>query len=175
MKRRALWIVALAAVLGGLFEFALFSGSTNGASANGVASIGARAPEITLTDFDGETFSLADYLGTPIVLNFWASWCPVCAGEMPDFERVHQELGDKVVFLGVDQRDDRGEATDLAHSTHVTYRLADDPQGVVYDAFGTGSMPTTAFITADGKVADVVAGGLTADQLRDLIERDFSM
>jgi peroxiredoxin len=92
---------------------------------------------------------------------------------MPDFEKVHQDVKEQVAFIGIDQRDDRSAAEDLAHQTGVTYRLAEDPDGRVFDAFGGVGMPTTVFIDADGRVVDVVTGQLNEALLRDFINRSF--
>lgn len=131
------------------------------------------ATEIELTDFEGRSFSLSDYRGTPVVVNFWASWCPSCIAEMPDFERVHKSLGEEVAFVGINQSDSRDAADRLAHETGVSYRLAEDPNGRAFEAFGGLGMPTTAFIDADGQILDVVVGQLSAGQLEGYIERLF--
>jgi thiol-disulfide isomerase/thioredoxin len=133
------------------------------------------APELTLTDFEGHSFSFADYEGRPVVVNFWASWCPPCASEMPDFERVHQDVGEEVVFLGIDQRDGREDALELARQTGVTYRLVWDPRGEVFDAFGGPGMPTTVFIDAEGTVVEIIPGQLSVGLLRDHIKRNFGV
>jgi thiol-disulfide isomerase/thioredoxin len=139
----------------------------------GTASRGRPAPRIELPDFQGRPVRLADFRGRPVVLNFWASWCPACIAEMPAFERVHRRLGDRVAFIGINQRDQRGAALDLAERTGVSYRLAVDPAGRSFDAFGGFGMPTTALIRADGTVADVVVGQLDEALLTDRIRRDL--
>ena len=148
-------------------------GRASDVSVEGRAAPGRTSPDVQLVDFDGDQFALSDYHGTPVVLNFWASWCPNCVAEMPDFEKVHQDVKEQVAFIGIDQRDDRSAAEDLAHQTGVTYRLAEDPDGRVFDAFGGVGMPTTVFIDADGRVVDVVTGQLNEALLRDLINRSF--
>ncbi len=145
-------------------------GDDGSTQATGQASIGEVAPAVEMVDFDGVTLTLEEYRGTPVVLNFWASWCPFCVAEMPDFERVSQAFGDDVAFLGVNLRDDSAQAVSLAGQTGVTYRLAADPSGVVYGAFGGTSMPTTVFIDADGVVREVVAGQMSADALTSNIQ-----
>jgi thiol-disulfide isomerase/thioredoxin len=127
-------------------------------------------PDFTLQGFGGGgRVSAADFRGTPLVLNFWASWCPFCIEEMPGFERVHREFGDAVAFLGVDLQDDPTLARDLAKRTGVTYRLAEDPDGSVYAAVGGLGMPTTLLVSADGRIEQKVTGPLGPDQLRRLI------
>jgi thiol-disulfide isomerase/thioredoxin len=151
------------------------SGLGGGVSVVGRATPGATSPEVHLVDFDGEPLALADYRGTPVVLNFWASWCPSCVAEMPVFEKVYQGLKVEVAFIGIDQRDDRSTAEELARRTGVNYRLAEDPDGRVFDAFGGVGMPTTAFIDANGEVVDVVTGQLTEELLRHHIARSFGV
>ncbi|MGI8774125.1 MAG: TlpA family protein disulfide reductase [Actinomycetota bacterium] len=136
---------------------------------------GAGATTMELTDFEGRRFSLADYRGKPVVVNFWASWCPSCVAEMPDFEQVHTALGEEVAFVGINQSDTEEAAVDLAHETGVSYRLAADPDGRAFEAFGGLGMPTTAFIDADGNIADVVVGQLSKSQLESYIDRLFSV
>jgi cytochrome c biogenesis protein CcmG, thiol:disulfide interchange protein DsbE len=134
----------------------------------GVAAVGWPAPRVELPGLHGGRVRLADLRGRPIVVNFWASWCPPCVAEMPDFERVHWRLGDRVAFLGVNQRDQPQAAEELARTTGVTYPLAVDPAGRSFDAFGGRGMPTSVLIRADGTVAEVFAGPLD-EQL--LVER----
>jgi cytochrome c-type biogenesis protein len=165
----------------GLFGIAVLAGGPRGGTqVSGTAAPGGSAPEVTLTDFDGESFSLQDYEGRPVVLNFWASWCPFCAAEMPDFEKVHRSVSDDVVFLGIDQCEScqggsRDAAERLARETGVTYRLAEDPAGSVFVAFGGSSMPTTIFIDADGRVVEHVGAMLSESQLRDHLSRLFGV
>ncbi|GMR01802.1 MAG: TlpA disulfide reductase family protein [Acidimicrobiia bacterium] len=147
------------------------------AAASGQASKGAPAPSVEMVDFDGEQVTLSQYseAGMPVVLNFWASWCPFCIAEMPDFERVSQATLDEVAFIGVNLQDDQSLATSLAEETGVTYRLTRDPQGVVYAAFGGIGMPTTVFVDASGIVREVVTGQLSESQLRSKIAEYFSV
>jgi len=179
-RKRALMVtgaVVAAAIVG---VAALSAGPRGGKSATGTAALGEPAPEVTLTDFEGEAFSLQDYEGRPVVMNFWASWCPFCAAEMPDFEKVHRSVSEDVTFLGIDQCEScqggsRDAAERLAHETGVSYRLAEDPNGSVFVAFGGSSMPTTIFIDANGRVVESVGGMMSEGQLRDYIARLFGV
>lgn len=130
---------------------------------------------VALSDFDGGEFTLETYRGRPVVVNFWASWCPSCAAEMPAFEQVHRRFEGTVEFLGINHSDRRSSAEELARSTGVTYRLAEDPEGQLFIAFGGTGMPTTGFIDADGRIADVVVGQLSAQQLISLIEEHLEV
>lgn len=124
---------------------------------------------VSLTD-DSVIIDLADHAGTPVVLNFWASWCVPCRREMPALEVAHEEFAGQVVFVGVNHQDDRDAALDLVAEAGVTYSSVYDPQGQVardYELFG---MPTTVFITAEGRIAGRHTGALTLADLRAAIE-----
>lgn len=171
--RRSQLVVALAVIAAlavGLFVFR--SGGDEQAGA--VESEGEQPPAITFEYFDGGTGTLADFAGRPVVLNFWASWCPACVAEMPDFQAVHEELGDEVVFLGMDMQDvSRAAALSLVESTGVDYVLADDPTGEIFQAFGGFSMPTTVFINSSGEVVDTHNGTIFAADLTARINELF--
>ena len=74
------------------------------------------APDFTVYDREGNPVRLSDYAGKPVVLNFWASWCPPCKSEMPDFHAAYEELGDQVQFLMVNATDGSRETVDTAAS-----------------------------------------------------------
>ena len=131
---------------------------------------GPPAPDREFETFDGEVTSLEAFQGTPVVVNFWASWCAPCIAEMPDFEEVHQEVRDEVRFLGLNTQDSREAADELVERTGVTYDLALDPDGDLFRDFEVFAMPTTFFVDADGHIAHQHSGLATKQQLRDLIE-----
>jgi thiol-disulfide isomerase/thioredoxin len=122
------------------------------------------------SDFDsGRTMTLTEFEGEPIVVNLWSSTCPSCIHEMPDFETVSQELRGEVTFIGINVDADRGAAEELAAKTGVTYQLGVDDDLMFSVLLEVISMPTTAFITADGEVAEVRGGQLSAEALREQI------
>lgn len=118
---------------------------------------------------DARYLSLSEIRGIPIVINFWASWCPSCASEMPEFEAVHREFSDQVEFVGVNLADSEDRALDLVSRTGVTYRLVSDADGSYYRAVRGLGMPLTLFVTADGHIAKKVSGEIDAAALRKLI------
>jgi thiol-disulfide isomerase/thioredoxin len=116
---------------------------------------------------------LGDLLtGAPIVVNFFAPWCAPCVDEMPAFERVHQDVGDEVTFVGLAVPPDVEGALDTVAATGVTYPTYADSLDDALVFFGGINMPTTVFLDADGEVLDVHTGPLTEDELRaDLADR----
>ena len=139
-------------------------------------SAGEPAPDIVLEYFDGTTGTLADFQGRPVVVNFWASWCPACVAEMPDFEAVHQRFGGDVAFVGIDLQDvSREVAERFIVDTGVTYPIADDPTGETYAAFGGFAMPTTLFIDAGGNIVGRQDGAIFEDQLAEMVAGLFGV
>jgi thiol-disulfide isomerase/thioredoxin len=173
--------LALVAALGVLALFddgddgdaAAGSGSGDGATSDGYeltpsGELPTSAAEVRLAALDGgEDRMLGDLLGTtPVVVNFFASWCVPCIDEMPAFERVHQDVGDQVTFLGMANRDSPEDALATVEATGVTYPTFDDPGAGALTWFGGLAMPTTVFIDTSGNVVDVNSGALTEAQLR---------
>jgi cytochrome c biogenesis protein CcmG/thiol:disulfide interchange protein DsbE len=128
--------------------------------------------QVELAALDGgRDRRLGEYLERrrPVVLNFFASWCAPCLREMPAFEAVHQELGDRVTFLGLAYQDNSDRALEMVERTGVTYPSYADAGGRAITYFGGINMPTTVFIGADGEVAGVTSQPLTERQLRDQV------
>jgi cytochrome c biogenesis protein CcmG, thiol:disulfide interchange protein DsbE len=102
----------------------------------------------------------------PTVVNLWASWCFPCRTEMPEFQKVHFALGDRVRFLGVDTRDFQREARASIQRAGIGYASVFDKDERVKRAIGTRSLPTTVLVGADGLIKNVHVGELTAAELR---------
>lgn len=143
------------------------------------APAGDPAPDVVIPILaaDGEstaTLSLADLRGKPVVVNFFAAWCAPCVHEMPEFQQVHEELGDAVTFVGVDVNDRASDALRLIDETGITYVVGIDQTGEIHREFNEFQvMPTTAFITADGSLAEVHPGILSGEDLRSTIDRQL--
>ena len=102
---------------------------TSGGKKSATARAGRQAPDFTLPSLqDGKApVSLASYKGTPVLVNFWATWCTPCVQEMPLLQAAHAKWGSKVQFVGIDRQDYKPDALRFADTTHVTYSLASDP------------------------------------------------
>lgn len=105
--------------------------------------------------------------GTPVILNFWASWCSPCASEAPVLERFWQnELPENVLMLGLNMQDNTVDAEDFLSRYSVTYPSVKDPTDTAADDYGATGIPETFFIDGDGEVVAHVAGEVNAGQLR---------
>ena len=133
-----------------------------------------KAPGFSIDTIDGETINLSGMFGKPIVLNFWASWCPPCKIEMPDFDKVYRELGNEVQFMMVDLTDGQRETAEkgIQYIREQGFSFPvyfDTRQEGAYE-YGIRAIPTTFFIDKDGYIAAGVQGAIDEGTLRTGIE-----
>ena len=134
-------------------------------------------PTSTTADFalphllrNGETVTLSDYDGQPIIVNFFASWCVPCREEMPALEAVyrkHRENG--LAVIGVGTRDGERPLMGFALSTGVTFPVVWDGLGEVAATYRVWGIPTTHFIDRAGNIQKTVTGALKLEQLEEQI------
>ena len=131
------------------------------------------APNFTVLDKDGNTVEFSSKKGKPIILNFWASWCPPCKAEMPDFEEAYKKYGDKVEFMMVNLTDGNREtlqkAKDHVSSNGYTFPVYFDTQSTAAYAYSISSVPATYIIDAEGNIVAHAIGMMTANDLEAAI------
>ena len=133
--------------------------------------LGQPAPDFVLQDLSGNVVRLSDFLGKTVVLNFWASWCPPCRAEMPDFLEVYEQRlpQDDFVILAVDKlvTDSKGAVDDFVQEFGLTFPIAFDASDEVNQRYGVRGLPSTFFIDRNGvlrsKNLGPVFGGLLPD------------
>ena len=120
------------------------------------------APAFTLETLDGETVALADLHGQPVILNFWASWCGPCRAEMPELQRLHEQLAAAgVVVLGVNQGERPETVASYRQEVGVDFPTVLDQRTAVSQLYLVNSLPTTFFIDRDGVIRNVFIGPMT--------------
>jgi cytochrome c biogenesis protein CcmG/thiol:disulfide interchange protein DsbE len=116
---------------------------------------------------DGQ-LALDELRGAPVVLNFWASWCPPCRTEAPRLERSWRgSRGRGVVFLGLDMQDLTGDAREFIREFHITYPNVRDPGDEVARDWGVTGLPETFFVSPRGRVVAHVIGAISSEQLEE--------
>ncbi len=132
------------------------------------AGVGRPAPDFSLADLDGNPVRLADLIGRPVVVNFWASWCGPCVEEFPLLrEAVERHGGDGLAVVGV-VYDDRSEAARaFMERNDAGWVAAMDPGQRVAAAYGILGPPETFFIGRDGTIAARQIGQFSAASLQE--------
>ncbi|MGH8957326.1 MAG: TlpA family protein disulfide reductase [Acidimicrobiia bacterium] len=175
-SRRMLHLISLLIVAAPLVWWLIASEIPTETSERLAAEPGGPAPDFNLTLFDGTNFMLSRHLsgdGRPVVMNFWASWCVPCREEMPTFDEVSRRRSD-VLVLGVAVRDTDNEARAFASEVSVGYPLGIDTDGEILDLYPIIGLPTTWFISADGRIAAIRAGQVDQEELEELIDQYFT-
>ncbi len=126
--------------------------------------------EIVFTTEDGSTGMLDDHLGEGVVVNYFASWCAPCRAELPDFQAVHEQVGDDVTFLGVNTDINESTWRSFVAETAITYETVFDPSRELFLAMQAKGMPTTVFLSPDGEILDSHTGILSQERLLELID-----
>lgn len=131
---------------------------------------GTRYRDFTVYDQNGEAVTLGSFIGTPIVLNFWATWCPPCVTEMPYFSKLDKET-DEVLFLMVNMTDGVAETQDsvekyLEDTGLIFKNILLDLDGEAMMEYEVTGIPTTVFINVKGSILNTKIGMLTEDELR---------
>jgi thiol-disulfide isomerase/thioredoxin len=122
-------------------------------------------------DVDGFHAILSDARGTPVVVNFWASWCEPCQREMPLLADAAREHADEIQFLGIDILDTPDPARAFLARYEVPYPNLFDVAGEARDAVGSLGQPVTVFYDAAGEVVAKADGELSSDDLEAYLER----
>lgn len=126
-------------------------------------------PDFEVLDKDGNTVKLSDFYGKPILLNFWATWCPPCKAEMPDLQEAYETYGDEVCFVMVNLTDGSRDTVEVVKTfvadNGYTFPVYFDTQSSAAMAYGIYSIPTTFLISADGALLKSKSGMMTANEV----------
>ncbi len=119
------------------------------------------APDFALPDLNGAQVSLAQFRGRPVVINFWATWCPPCRDEIPRLIEAYQREKDGVTFIAIS-----GEPASVVgpfvKQANIPYVNLLDGGGRVSSAYGIKALPTTLFVNRDGEIVVYYAGEMSA-------------
>ena len=144
-------------------RFAEYNTSEENTSSNaGINEIKNKAPDFTVYDIDGNEVKLSDYLGKPVVINFWATWCGYCVKEMPDFNEAYKNYPD-VQFLMINATDEKASA--YIEEQGFEFPVFYDTAFSAVSAYEVSGFPASYFIDAEGNLVTYAEGMISYDDL----------
>jgi cytochrome c biogenesis protein CcmG/thiol:disulfide interchange protein DsbE len=156
------WLAAVVAFLiaGGLWISASRVATTTDPT-TAAPQVGFLAPDFTAPTLRGETVTLSELRGKPVVVNFWATWCPPCRAELPHFQASHDARSADFTLLAVDEREAPEDVARFASRLGLTFSIPLDTDGRIGAEYRVRAYPTTFFIDADGVIRRIVRGTTT--------------
>ncbi len=123
------------------------------------SQVGKLAPDFQLPNLEGQSISLSDFRGNPVLINFWASWCYPCIYEMPFIQEVFEEWsGQGLVMLAINKGESLSTVNDFMQSGNFSFPVLLDINQYVALEYNARSIPTTFFIDKDGMIQAIKVG-----------------
>jgi peroxiredoxin len=137
--------------------------------------IGDAAPSFQLTDIDGQTVSLSDFQGEPVLLNFWATWCVPCRLEMPYIQEVYNERSEPgLVILAINIGESLAKVEEFMQDNNLSFPVLLDLEGKVAEKYNILPIPTTYFIDSDGIIRGMQFFAFrSVAEIEDILSRVF--
>jgi thiol-disulfide isomerase/thioredoxin len=115
--------------------------------------VGDPLPALAFASLEGDSVAFAEFAGSPVLVNLWATWCPPCRAEIPFLQTIHEEfapLGLRVVGISADNAGALGQVEEFLAEVGVTYENLLDPRGESMEAFRLLGLPATYLVDREG-------------------------
>jgi thiol-disulfide isomerase/thioredoxin len=126
---------------------------------------------LEMTSQDGNQIRLADYLGKPLVINFWASWCTPCKQELPLLQSAYQENSPDIEFIGINMAEPVPIAQEVINEFNLSFLVLMDDESKAADIVFIQALPTTLFFDANGQLLSRHIGLLNEELLGSYLEK----
>jgi peroxiredoxin len=128
--------------------------------------VGALAPPFTTTNIDGEVVNLLELRGSPVIINFWATWCGPCAAEMPELQAFYEaRQRDGIRMLGINLSEGIEQILPWVEQYRLTLDVLLDPHGEIAGVYRLRGQPSTYIVSPEGVITHIFYGPTTLQQL----------
>lgn len=141
------------------------------ANANTGAKLGQYAPGFEAEYLNGTPISLYELRGKPIILNFWATWCPPCVREMPVLDEFQQRYENEIIVLGVNLGEKDEAIENFLKRVNVSFAIVKDKNKSIEESYNLIVRPSTFFIDKNGIIADKRLGEISKEELEEKIQK----
>ena len=137
-----------------------------------LSSTKTNASDFYVYDEKGGTHNFSEYVGKPVIINIWATWCGPCIRELPTFDKFYEEYGDRVKFfmINCEDKDSLSYVKEFVEYYEYCFPVYYDFDNKAYGIYGNGYIPVTVALKADGTVVYCDAGSLGEEDLQYLID-----
>lgn len=165
-KRKA--VLAAMLILAIAISFLVYLKNENAKKEDIGSNLYQYAPDFESWQLDGSRFALSDVKGRPIILNFWATWCPPCIREMPALQKAYEESDGEIMVIGVNMGEDEETIRKfLETKVNVSYPIVLDKNTAIVESYNVIIKPSTFFIDKDGMITDKKLGELSIREIRE--------
>jgi peroxiredoxin len=134
-------------------------------------ALGFSAPEFKLITYLGDEVKLSDLKGSPVLVNFWATWCQPCRLEMPNLQGRFEQYHPDIYVLAVNFDEPADLVQSFAEELNLTFPILLDPGGRIQSLYQIRGYPTTFLIDSDGIIRVIHIGFMTENQLDDYLKQ----
>ncbi|PIP61661.1 hypothetical protein COW99_02900 [Candidatus Roizmanbacteria bacterium CG22_combo_CG10-13_8_21_14_all_38_20] len=175
MQKILIIIIGIAVIILGTWLFSI-AGQNSPTNAKKNGSDFDKFAHITIVDYNGNTVSLEEFKGMPLVINSWAVWCPFCRAELPDFAELQKEFGDRLVVIAIDRQEPLEKAKGYTDELNITNDMIFllDSSDTFYKSISGFSMPETIFVNSAGEIVVHKRGPMELDEMREYANKIIS-
>ena len=135
--------------------------------------LGNIAPDFELETLEGEKVKLSDYRGEKVIVNFWATWCPPCRDEIPDFKELYEKEDVEILALNMGETKDKLDVVEefVYDEYEMEFPVLKEESGDLMDEYNVFAFPTSYMIDPDGHIQYVRPGAMEYDEMKEQLDK----